>query len=112
MHPREDDIHAYIENALDASARADVERHLQDCADCKQLVADLAEIRQVASSLDLREPPARVCASNGQSSWSGAQSAVVFRVPPARRCPGPRGMPGWRQRPSSSSQQPLGFVMA
>ena len=60
MHPREDDIHAYIENALDASARADVERHLQDCADCKQLVADLAEIRQVASSLDLREPPARV----------------------------------------------------
>ena len=60
MHPREDDIHAYIENALDASARADVERHLQDCADCKQLVADLSEIRQVASSLDLREPPARV----------------------------------------------------
>ena len=60
MHPREDDIHAYIESALDASARADVERHLQDCADCKHLVADLAEIRQVASSLDLREPPARV----------------------------------------------------
>jgi anti-sigma factor RsiW len=60
MHPREDDIHAYIENTLDASARAGVERHLEECADCKQLVADLAEIRRVASSLDLREPPARV----------------------------------------------------
>jgi anti-sigma factor RsiW len=60
MHPKEDDIHAYIEHALDASARADVERHLEECADCKQLAADLAEIRQVASSLDLREPPARV----------------------------------------------------
>jgi anti-sigma factor RsiW len=60
MHPKEDDIHAYVEHALDASARAQIERHLDDCADCKQLVADLAEIRQVASSLDLREAPARV----------------------------------------------------
>jgi anti-sigma factor RsiW len=60
MHPKDDDIHAYVEHALDASARAQIERHLDDCADCKQLVADLAEIRQVASSLDLREPPARV----------------------------------------------------
>ncbi|HEY7287602.1 MAG TPA: zf-HC2 domain-containing protein [Vicinamibacterales bacterium] len=59
MHPNEDLINGYVEGTLGPAERADVERHLDGCGDCRQLAADLAEIRRVAGSLDLREPPAR-----------------------------------------------------
>lgn len=77
MHPNHDAIHAYVEDsgspgpsrdALDRAARAEIEQHLADCAACKQLVADLLEIRTVAASLEPREPPARV--------WSRIERAI------------------------------------
>jgi len=62
MHPNEDVIHGYVEDALSAGDRLDLERHLETCADCRRLAEDLAEIRRVASSLEVREPPARAWA--------------------------------------------------
>jgi anti-sigma factor RsiW len=62
MHPNEDVIHGYVEDALSAGDRQDLERHLESCADCRRLAEDLAEIRRVAASLELREPPARAWA--------------------------------------------------
>jgi len=59
MHPNEDLINGYVEGTLGPAERADVERHLEGCGDCRQLATDLGEIRRVAGSLDLREPPAR-----------------------------------------------------
>lgn len=59
MHPNEDLINGYVEDTLGAAERAEVDRHLQSCADCRQLATDLAEIRRVAGSLEMREPPAR-----------------------------------------------------
>jgi anti-sigma factor RsiW len=69
MHPNETAIHDYVagglgppdssEITIDAAGRAEVERHLASCAECRALVADLREIRRVAGSLDLREPPVR-----------------------------------------------------
>ena len=59
MHPNETIIQDYVDDALDAGARAGVDGHLEACAACRLLVDDLREIRRVASSLDLREPPAR-----------------------------------------------------
>jgi putative zinc finger protein len=59
MHPNEDLINGYVEDTLGAAGRAEVDRHLQSCGDCRQLAADLAEIRRVAGSLEMREPPAR-----------------------------------------------------
>jgi anti-sigma factor RsiW len=59
MHPNEIVINDYIDDALDPAARIDVERHLETCAACRAIVADLREIRRAAASLDLREPPVR-----------------------------------------------------
>src|SRR5262245_22289838 len=59
MHPNEDLINGYVEDTLGAAERAEIDRHLEDCADCRQLAADLDEIRRVAGSLEMREPPAR-----------------------------------------------------
>ena len=59
MHLDELLIGDYVDDALDAARRAEVDRHLTACAECRQLVADFAEIRHLAGSLDLREPPAR-----------------------------------------------------
>ena len=59
MHPNETAIHDYVDDALGAAERAEIDRHLASCDDCRALVADLREIRRVAGSLDLREPPVR-----------------------------------------------------
>src|SRR5262245_59383918 len=59
MHPNETAIHDYVDETLGAAERAEVERHLAGCEECRALVADLREIRRVAGSLDPREPPVR-----------------------------------------------------
>src|SRR5262245_16226925 len=59
MHPNETAIHDYVDETLRAAERAEVEGHLASCDECRALVADLREIRRVAGSLDLREPPVR-----------------------------------------------------
>ncbi|MBZ5557398.1 MAG: zf-HC2 domain-containing protein [Acidobacteriia bacterium] len=68
MHPNETTIHDYVDDALDAGARAEVDRHLETCPACRLLVDDLRELRHVAGSLDLREPPAR--------AWSRIERAI------------------------------------
>jgi len=69
MHPNEDVIHDYIDGTLDAGARADVERHLAECETCRQLADDLAEIRQVAGSLEDRQPP--------DHAWARLEAAIA-----------------------------------
>ena len=60
MHPNETAIHDFVDDALDAHERAEIERHLESCAACRQVVDDLREIRSVAASLEPRDPPVRV----------------------------------------------------
>jgi len=59
MHPDELVINDYADDALPPAERADVERHLADCADCRALVDDVREIRRAAGSLEPRDPPVR-----------------------------------------------------
>jgi putative zinc finger protein len=59
MHPDEPLIGEYVDGTLDPAQRAEIDRHLDACEDCRRLVADLGEIRRVAGSLDPRDPPAR-----------------------------------------------------
>src|SRR5579864_8852722 len=60
MHPADDALNDYVDDALGATARADIERHLASCISCRALVDDLREIRATAKSLAVREAPARV----------------------------------------------------
>jgi len=60
MHPNELVINDYVDNALPAAERAEVERHLGECDACRALVADLRAIARAATALEPIEPPARV----------------------------------------------------
>ena len=70
MHPDPAVLNDYVEDALGASGRADVEGHLESCADCRGAVNELREIRDVAKALDPRDPPAR--------SWTRLQRAIAL----------------------------------
>jgi anti-sigma factor RsiW len=59
MHPADLVLNDYVDEALTAAARLEVEQHLASCAPCRTIVEELREIRTTARSLDPREPPAR-----------------------------------------------------
>jgi putative zinc finger protein len=50
-------IHELVDGSIGAIRRADLERHLSDCAECRSLLSDMETIRNVADTLDPLEPP-------------------------------------------------------
>lgn len=50
----------YIDDALSAAEREDVDTHLAECRDCRALVSELRAVRREARSLPPVEPPERV----------------------------------------------------
>ena len=59
MHPNEIVLNDYVDAALGRGERAEVERHLATCPDCRRIVDDLRELGQRVSSLEPMQPPAR-----------------------------------------------------
>ena len=60
IHPDEIVLNDYVDDTLGRAERADVERHLTACAECRSTVEDLRELRRRVSSLLPLEPPAGV----------------------------------------------------
>jgi hypothetical protein len=60
MHPNELALNDYVDRALGERERADIERHLEGCASCRALVADLRDITRATKILGPIEPPAAV----------------------------------------------------
>ena len=82
-HPGPEAIGDYVDQTLDAGQRADIDRHLEACLACRRLVEDLREIKGVAASLELRDPPIR--------SWTRLERAIKLEGrPPAAVSSGPR----------------------
>src|SRR4029079_14365020 len=52
-----DTIHELIDGTLGAIRRAELERHLADCAECQSFLDDMQAIRAAADSLDPLQPP-------------------------------------------------------
>jgi len=79
-----DILSSYLDDDLDARERAEVEFHLTACADCREVVADLAAIKADAPGvIDLDMPPAA-------DLWPG----IAARTQSAR----PRGLSlSWMQ---------------
>jgi len=82
MHSDPAALNDYVDNALGADERADVERHLETCAGCRATVNALREIHQIARSLDPRDAPVR--------SWLRLQRAIALEhgAKPAGRAAG------------------------
>ncbi len=72
MHPNETVINDFVDNALAPAQQAEVERHLEECAECRAVVNDLREIRAAARTLDPRDPPAR--------AWSRLERAITLEA--------------------------------
>ena len=53
-------VHELVDGTIGPIRRAELESHMDGCADCRSLVRDLEAIRGAAASLDPIEPPARV----------------------------------------------------
>jgi anti-sigma factor RsiW len=94
MHPNEAAIHDYVDDLIDPRGRADLERHLEGCAECRRLVGDLRDIRNAVAGIkhELREPPVRAWArlerairlEHGAPSTQNAQntlSGLALRFP-------------------------------
>jgi anti-sigma-K factor RskA len=85
MHPNDAAITDYIDGTLNAGERTEIDRHLESCTACRRLVEDFREIKGVAASLDLREPPIR--------SWARLERAIRLEERPANSRPAS----GWYQ---------------
>jgi len=77
MHPNEAVLNEFVDGTLADAGRAEVERHLQSCADCRATVHDLRELAGAARTLAVREPPARV--------WTRLERAIRLESGPPSR---------------------------
>ena len=67
-HPTEDTLNDYIERELSPAEQVRVATHLETCADCALVVAELQQIVREASALGPIQPPEHV--------WNLIQSKV------------------------------------
>ena len=79
-------IQELIDGTIGGIRRAELERHLAECAECRSFLADMKAIRQTAESLDPLEPPDRVWL---QIAGRLRQEGRV-QPPPARPAASPR----------------------
>ncbi len=56
----EDAIGDLVDGSIDEARRIEVERHLRDCEPCRELLADLRQIRAAAAHLPQQAPPRAV----------------------------------------------------
>jgi len=82
MHLTETAVNEFVDGTLGDAERRDAERHLAGCAECRQLVDDLREIRRVAGELESREPPVR--------AWSRIERAIRLEQEHAASTGAPR----------------------
>ena len=79
-------IQELIDGTIGGIRRAELERHLAECAECRSFLADMETIRQTAESLEPLEPPDRVWL---QIAGRLRQEGRV-QPPPARPASSPR----------------------
>ena len=83
MHPSELTLNHYMDQALEDAGLADVERHLESCRACRDLVDDLRELRRAARTLSSVEPP-EVVWRRIEEAIRAEGSAPVIEAPPPR----------------------------
>ena len=88
MHPTEPTLNDYADDALTGAARADVERHLDECAACRGIVEELRAIARAAKTLTSIDPP--------PAAW--LRIAATIREETKGLAPAPRASAGWGPR--------------
>ena len=79
-------IHELVDGTIGPIRRAELERHLDECADCRALAGDLRVIHDTAASLDPLEPPDGVWLQiAGRLRQEGRGAAPPLPAPAAAR---------------------------
>lgn len=73
-HPTDETLNDYLERELSPADQVRVATHLETCADCALVVADIQQIVREASALGPLEPPGRVWAQLAQSLSDSRES--------------------------------------
>jgi anti-sigma factor RsiW len=79
MNCRRDQIHAYYDGELAPGERAAVEAHLSECADCRELLADLRGVSQLIATAPMTDMPPQAM-KRMQQAWWAAQERGVLRL--------------------------------
>lgn len=86
-HPNEETLNDYVDELLPEGRKLEVRRHLDECQECKQTVAELRELVARASRLGEIEPPRdllpeiRTATSRpgfGWMRWAAAAAVIGF----------------------------------
>jgi anti-sigma factor RsiW len=72
-------IHAYHDGELAPGDRAAVEAHLNDCGDCRKLLADLRSVSQMLTTAPMAEMTP-LAMKRMQQAWWAAQDRGVRRI--------------------------------
>jgi anti-sigma factor RsiW len=94
VHPNETAINDFVDGTGDPFERTSVEQHITTCAECRQVVEDVREIKRATGALELREPPVRVWgrierAITLERDADGAREGVARRLQPSDGSSGP-----------------------
>ena len=75
-------VHAYHDGQLQPARVAEVEAHLSDCADCRDLLADLKKVSALVAAAPMAEPTPHAATRMQQAWWAAraAQERGVRRV--------------------------------
>jgi Putative zinc-finger len=104
MHPDEIVLNDYVDDALGAGERAEVERHLTTCGQCRHTVEELGELARRVSSLPPMEPPAR--------AWRRIERDLDRAVARSGQPSGERGTEAPRHRwPRSAEASRYGWMI-
>ena len=79
MNCQSEQIHAYYDNELSPGDRAAVEAHLNDCAACRELLADLRNVSQLVAAAPMAEMTP-IAMKRMQQAWWAAQDRGVRRI--------------------------------
>ena len=77
---RIEQVHAYYDGELALSQRREVEAHLNDCAECRELLAELRRVSALLTSAPLADLPADAMTRFQQSWFAAAQDRGVMRI--------------------------------
>ena len=98
-HPDADEVAAYLDQALPPAARARVESHLDDCAECR---AELVQVARLVRTAPRRRPVA-VPAS------LAAAAVLILLLTPGVHLPGRRA-PEYREPAVTTTPAPAAIV--
>jgi anti-sigma factor RsiW len=79
MDCKQEHIHAYYDDELAPSERAAVEAHLVECADCRELLAELRSVSQLVASAPMVDITP-LAMKRMQQAWWAAQDRGVLRI--------------------------------